>query len=240
VLPPGGEGKFGYSESYPPKAGGAGVLAEVNGFHWQFESTDNLAADQKMPTQEGRAGPVLLIAKPLRRFRILNVRKDEVESGKPPLYVASVQLLAEHDTMRGSGKEALEYWTQKAGNVKEGTAIIAKQPAIVFESVDSHRVVAEMPTGVTVIAAGPPVVVEGYMMVPIAPTGAVELTLFRERIASGTLALPTEDDLTSTLLNLGKDPQSAPQPWHSRGRRKRNNRSGFLPVYRHSEGRDNK
>lgn len=68
------------------------------------------------------------------------------------------------------------------------------------------KAVTSVPYGVAVVAAGPPRVVEGYLMVPIVPSGAVELTLFRELTADGEAEVPTEEELRAALLNFGKEP----------------------------------
>jgi len=197
-FPPVGGGKFGYSEEYPPRTGGAGVVAEVEGFRWD--------SDGENEPSEKQDGPVLLSALAAKRFRILAVRDEEVVRDMPPLYVAHVQLLEERDTMRGPGKEALKYWQSRTHNVKAGTALVAKQTAPVFESLESWRASGEVPAGVLVIAAGPPTVVAGYLMVPIVPSGAVELTLFRDRTPGDALSLPSEEELKAVILNIGAGP----------------------------------
>lgn len=212
VFPPAGQGKFGYAEAYPPKAGGAGVLAQVEEFKWAPAGGQGQGGQE-----EGQVA--LLNARGARRFRILAVRQETVVEEKPQLYVAHVQLLEDRDLARGTGRESWDYWTQPASSssagpgperaktVKAGTALVARQAAAVFEAMESWRVVAQVPAGVAVVAAGPPRMVEGYLMVPIMPSGAVELTLFRElSMDSEGPPMPTEQDLRRTLLNLGKEP----------------------------------
>lgn len=219
VFPPTGPGKFGYAEVYPPRPGGAGVLAQVEEFRW---STTGAAAGGN-----GTSQAALLSARGARRFRILAVSEEEVVPTKPPLYVAHVQLLEDRDTSRGPLAEAWDYWSrpiptpagvvaeedlpgqgqQRAKTVKAGTALVARLGAPVFESPESWNVVAQVPVGVAVVAAGIPRVVEGYLMVPIVPSGAVELTLFRELTSGGEDDVPTERELRATLLNLGRVPE---------------------------------
>lgn len=227
VLPPAGQGKFGYAETFPPKKGTAGVLAHVEQYRWS--SSGQQRTDQDV---------ALLSARAARRFRILSVRAEEVEPKKPPLFVAHVQLLEDRDVARGPGAEGMAYWSQPAGPpgasaaggvvgadgsaggaagaggalppprkradaVAAGTALVARLGAPVFESPESWQAVAQVPAGVAVVAAGPPRVVEGYLMVPIVPSGAVELTLFRELAADGgDTPVPTEEELRATLLTL--------------------------------------
>jgi len=198
VLPPAADGKFGYAESYPPKVGQAGVLAQIEQYRW----TD----DNERPT-------VLLSARAQRRFRILEVKSQDVSGGpKQPLYVASIQLLDDRDTKRGVGIESLDYWTgefegkRRADDIKHGTALIAHLGAPIFQSMESWSVVSQVPAGGAVVAAGPPKMVEGYLMVPLVPEGAVELPLFREPRAAG--GIPSEKELRAALRDMEVDPSS--------------------------------
>lgn len=210
VLPPAGEGKFGYAETYPPKAGSGGVLVQVEQFRW----------DPPNPRQDRTTA--ILITRAARRFRVLGVREDEVQAGESPLFVAHVQLLEDRDVARGPGAEGLDYWSRptatgepgrkRADLVKAGTTLVARMGAPVFESPESWQAVTSVPYGVAVVAAGPPRVVEGYLMVPIVPSGAVELTLFRELTADGEAEVPTEEELRAALLNFGKAPSSGAAP----------------------------
>lgn len=221
VFPPEGEGKFGYAEAYPPRPGASGVLAQVEEFKW----SGGAALGAVLGAEDAKAA--LCTARGARRFRILSVKEEEVDGpSKPPLYVAHVQLLEDRDTARGPGREAWSYWTRsvpgvsddgetkeqpRAKVVKAGTAIVARLGAPVFESPFSWNVVATVPAGVAVVAAGPPRMVEGYLMVPIVPSGAVELTLFRELVSDGEANVPTEQELRQTLLNLGRVPKEFAQ-----------------------------
>eukprot|EP00928_Gymnodinium_smaydae_P035140 TRINITY_DN24787_c0_g1_i1.p1 TRINITY_DN24787_c0_g1~~TRINITY_DN24787_c0_g1_i1.p1 ORF type:complete len:298 (+),score=77.36 TRINITY_DN24787_c0_g1_i1:56-895(+) len=230
VLPPRGAGKFGYAEGYPPRAGGTGVLAEVEDYRWGGKEQLASAAGSMVGGGGGLPeGQVLLSARDGGRFRILSVRQEEIVSGSPPLYLAHVQLLHPGDLQRGPAREALDYWASRAGSVRPGVALTAKQAAPVFESVESWREVGEVPAGVLVVAAGPPVVVEGYLMVPIAPSGAVELSLFRDRTPGDALSLPSAAEVKAALLNIGAEPQvprGAPDEAEGRGRRQRRRRGG--------------
>lgn len=226
VCPPSGAGNFGYAENYPPKVGSSGVLAQIEKYAWEGAPDANQTA--------------LIKSHAAKRFRILSVREEKVNESKAPLYVARVQLLTERDTSRGPGVEAMKYWSQgvdgqslearpetspkeRKENVKSGTPLVAKLNAPVFDSTTSWQVVAQVPLGVAVVAAGPPTVVDGYLMVPIVPSGAVELTLFRELTPSTgdeTEEVCTEDDLRAALLDMGR----LPERWNGaspRGGRKR-------------------
>ncbi|CAL1163086.1 unnamed protein product [Cladocopium goreaui] len=76
-------------------------------------------------------------------------------------------------------------------------------PAPVFESPESWRIIGQVPTGVRVIAMDLPRVVEGYLMVPIVPSGAVELTLFREpERPMPEVQLPDADALKAAIDGL--------------------------------------
>lgn len=233
VLPPGGDGNFGYAEKYPPRAGKSGVLARVEQHKWEGDD---------VPGQDpATATAVRLSARAAKRFRILSVRAQEVEPSKPPLFLAHVQLLHNRDTARGAGVEAWNYWTSRARSssagrleqptaesseqirarsVTNGTALVAKLGAPVFESCESWHVVAQVPDGVAVVAGGPPRMVEGYLMVPIVPSGAVELTLFRE-LNPGNVedCVPTEEDLRAALLNMAAPEALQPEPTDARGRK---------------------
>lgn len=239
VLPPKGDGKFGYAEAYPPREGGAGILAQVENYRWDSGGSGGSGERQGgWQSAEAPGEVAYLSAIAARRFRILKVRPQEVAPSKAPLFVAHVQLLEDRDSARGAGLEAWDYWTRpapsasategtdseagegvqsaegasspsglRARSVKAGTALVARLGAPVFESPESWRAVAQVPAGVAVVAAGAPRVVEGYLMVPIVPSGAVELTLFRELGRDGEAGVPTERELRAALLNLGKEPQ---------------------------------
>jgi len=208
VLPPNGDGKFGYSDEYPPRAGGSGMLAQTEGFRW---TSSGKPIDSDVQLSSDEADSVLLSASAATRFRILAVRAQEVASEKPPLYVAHVQLLEDRDTLRRADQKALGYWESRWKDVQQGTALIAKQGAPVYESIDAWRVSGEVPAGVLVIAGGPPRLIAGYMMVPIVPSGAIELALFRDQkdqAPGDTMPLPTGEDIQAALLNMGKEVQS--------------------------------
>lgn len=226
VFPPAGDGKFGYAEAYPPEAGSTGVLAKIEQFRWESGSRpEGIGGNEPQDI-------AMLSARAARRFRVLAVSKEEIAPSKPPLFVAHVQLLEDRDVARGSGAEAWNYWMHRSAHdgeskavhssqaddpgmlraktVKAGTALVAKLGAPVFESPESWHAVAQVPAGIAVIAAGEPRVVEGYLMVPIVPSGAVELTLFREMSPDGQASMPSEAELRSTLLKLGEAaPESA-------------------------------
>lgn len=221
VLPNNGDGSFGYSETYPPKVGGSGVLARVEQFRWEPEGPPSKAA-----VAGGNAGghTALIHAAASRRFRILSHREEEVVVGKPPLYVAHVQLIEDRDVARPwrrpssavSATDAWTYWTapapgqeeQRLARVQAGAPLTARQRTLVFESQDSWRASGSIEKGEGVVAAGPPSMVEGYLMVPIMPTGAVELTLFREHPPPGEAGedIPSEQQLRAALLNMGAAP----------------------------------
>jgi len=218
VFPPAGDRRFGYAETYPPKVGTAGVLAQVEDFRWADVGGGSA---QQMGQEQRQQQVALMSARAARRFRILAVWQEEIAPSKPPLFLANVQLLEDRDVARGPGRDAWDYWArpvggtgegaglQRANTVKPGTALVARLGAPVFEALDSWTVVAQVPLGVAVVAAGPPRMVEGYLMVPIVPSGAVELTLFRELTTDGEAGLPSEQELRATLLNLEKGPAAS-------------------------------
>ncbi|CAE7663911.1 unnamed protein product, partial [Symbiodinium sp. CCMP2456] len=173
--------QFGYAESYPPREGTSGVLALVEDFRWIGEESEHHVPGY------GSGSQVQLLSASGGRFRILKTSKETVDGLE--LYRAHVQLFAERDLTRGAGAEAMAYWNDKtagpeegsrATSVKPGSHLVAYVDAPVFESPESWRCVGEVPAGVRVIAMGSPRFVEGYLMVPIVPSGAVRLTLFRE------------------------------------------------------------
>merc|ERR1712187_781624 len=78
------------------------------------------------------------------------------------------------------GEDAARYWQDKAMAVKEGTTLVAKHIAPIFESPTSHTEIGVVPAGGKVVAKGAPELDQGgYLIVPISPRGAVELLLFR-------------------------------------------------------------
>lgn len=198
ILPPTGQGSnFGYSESYPPRPGSSGMLASIDEFSWQ-------------DTAESQ---VVLMAKGMRRFRVLSLRAEEICKRQAPLYVAHVQLLEERDVARVSSwtaqREAVGQGDPTSSDeaaVPAGTYLVASMAAPVYESPESWRVIGKIPAGVGVISAGPPEVVEGYTMIPIAPSGAVELTLFHNPSSKGAnvLELPKETAIRQVLRNIGQ------------------------------------
>jgi len=177
VLPPKGDGQFGYSENYPPKVGGAGVLAKVEEFEY-------ISGIEK--------GHVMVKAWGARRFRLLALSDIAVGAEEPPLILAHVQLLDNRDVVRSPGMEGWAYWSldipsennaevgPRSARVKVGSSLVAQREVHVFKTVDSWTCTYNIPSGNVVVAAGPPKLVGGHLMVPILPSGAVELILFRE------------------------------------------------------------
>eukprot|EP00434_Breviolum_minutum_P037894 symbB.v1.2.033602.t1/scaffold4196.1/size83517/10 len=180
LLPPSGDARFGYAESYPPRERTAGVLVNIEDHRWINEGHEEFVAGYGSDPQ------VQVLANANGRFRILKARREQRDG--IDLYYANVQLLSERDLQRGPGAEAMSYWSEevsegspeRASQVKAGTHLLAMVAAPVFESPESWRVIGQVPEGIRVIAMDVPRVVEGYLMVPIVPSGAVELTLFRE------------------------------------------------------------
>eukprot|EP00439_Symbiodinium_sp_Y106_P060457 s1995_g8.t3 len=124
---------------------------------------------ESYPPREGTAGaPVLSLPASL----IAELPGKETEDG--------VELYRAHAMAYWSDKTAGPEDGSRATSVKPGSHLVAYVNAPVFESPESWRCVGEVPAGVRVIAMGSPRVVEGYLMVPIVPSGAVRLTLFRE------------------------------------------------------------
>lgn len=101
VLPPRGQGRFGYLQGHTAIAGGAGTLAQIEQFSWTG------------PGNEEGSGPVVVVAREAHRFRILAARSEAVAASKPPLSLAHVQLLTDRDLLRGSARDAWNYWMQE-------------------------------------------------------------------------------------------------------------------------------
>ncbi|CAL1135490.1 unnamed protein product, partial [Cladocopium goreaui] len=211
LLPPSADARsaarFGYAESYPPRERSAGVLANIEDHRWIEEGHEEFVAGYGSDPQ------VQVLANNGGRFRILKVREEHRDG--IDLYYAHVQLLSERDLQRGCGAEAMRYWAEevskgsspagdsRASQVKSGTHLLAMVPAPVFESPESWRIIGQVPTGVRVIAMDLPRVVEGYLMVPIVPSGAVELTLFREPEGPmPEVQLPDADALKAAIDGL--------------------------------------
>lgn len=196
VLPPDGDGKFGFVEG-ALRAGGPGIVATVQDFQW---SADKSA--------------VAVRSQGSRRFRILGVKEHEIETGHPPLLLGKVQLLADQDLLRGPAIEGFNFWTAKdesagsrASQLKPGDCLTAVQGVPVFESMESWTATHSIAKGVMVVVDGPPRFVQGYLMVPIVPSGAVELTMFRQTSANHAMATTSETELRAALksfdTNLG-------------------------------------
>merc|ERR1712217_473488 len=86
------------------------------------------------------------------------------------------------DTMEAKalGEDAGRYWQSRAVRVKEGTTLVAQHVAPIFQSITSHSEIGVVPAGGKVVAQGPAEMDPGgYLCVPIAPRGVVELLLFR-------------------------------------------------------------
>ena len=99
----------------------------------------------------------------------------------------------------------------RSAGVIDGTSLVAKRGAAVFESPESWKSTHSIPAGHIVVAAGPPRTVQGYLMVPIVPSGAVELTLFREMSANDEPDIPSEGDSESALKNFDRRMDTKPR-----------------------------
>jgi len=211
VLPPIGQGRFGYADKSDPGKGNVGILAQVEGYRWESEDQNEIPG-RIIGEPDALCHPtaVVITARAEVRFRILNTQPHEVESGESPLYTAHIQQLANRDVARGDKQEACIYWSSKMQDVKEGTALVARQQATVYESVDSLRVVSHVPAGVIVISAGTvTTTTEGCTLVPIAPSGAVELTHFRTRVpGQDTLVTPTEEEVRQAIMAINAESQT--------------------------------
>eukprot|EP00435_Cladocopium_sp_Y103_P027014 s1175_g6.t1 len=167
LLPPSGDARFGYAESYPPRERTAGVLANIEDHRWIEQGHEEFVAGYGSDPQ------VQVLANHGGRFRILKAwgeHRDGID-----LYYAHIQLLAERDLQRGPGADAMRYWAEevskgsspagdsRASQVKSGTHLLAMVPAPVFESPESWRIIGQVPTGVRVIAMDVPRVVEGCL-----------------------------------------------------------------------------
>lgn len=211
VLPPIGSGRFGYAEKSDPEKGNVGILAQVEGYRWESDDQDEISGRiLGEPNALNQPTAVVISARAEVKFRVLSTQPHEVESGESPLYTAHIQQLANRDLARGDKQASCIYWSSKMHEVKEGTALIARQQATVYESVDNWRVVSHVPAGVVVISAGPVTMTEGHTMVPIAPSGAVELTNFRTRVpGQDTLVTPTEEEVKHAIMTITAESQSA-------------------------------
>ncbi|CAK8986170.1 Hypothetical protein SCF082_LOCUS439 [Durusdinium trenchii] len=205
LLPPRGDARFGYAESYPPRERTSGVLANIEDHRWVDEGHEEFVQGY------GSGSQVQLLANAQHRFRILKARKEQQEG--VDLYYANVQLMTERDLQRGLGLEAVAYWQEESSqgsdsralSVKAGTHLVAIVTAAVFETAESWRVIGQVPEGIRVIAMDVPRVVEGYLMVPIIPSGAVELTLFREAAQPGSGEVPEVQLPDETVLKAALD-----------------------------------
>merc|ERR1712150_57709 len=98
----------------------------------------------------------------------------------------------------------------------------------VFESMESWKSGHPIPAGGTVVTADMPQVVQGYLMVPILPSGAVELALFREVAASEEVCLSTDTALQLAAAGKTKPNVDADSQHPVRGRKHRYAFSGRI------------
>merc|ERR1712072_58729 len=73
--------------------------------------------------------------------------------------------------------------------------VVKDDDSDVFESCESHHVVRTLPAGYVVCGDGPPKEVEGYVMLPIKPNGAMELSLLTKGCGCDTAAEESPKDL---------------------------------------------
>jgi len=66
--------------------------------------------------------------------------------------------------------------------IEEGTVLVCKEDLEVFEDVFSWHSISDFPLGSVVVAAGPPVAHDGFLMVPIKPSGAIEAGSLRKAL----------------------------------------------------------
>lgn len=100
------------------------------------------------------------------------------------------------------------YWLTKVGEVVSGTTLVAQRDASIFESLESAEANGQVRAGKRIVAAGCPQVYEGYIIVPIAPCGAVELIAFRI-VEESELRLESEQQRQKTTAPADARP-SAP------------------------------
>eukprot|EP00913_Durusdinium_trenchii_P020917 g19653.t1 len=183
-----------------------------------FEPRFVEVASKLLPPRYGSGSQVQLLANAQHRFRILKARKEQQEG--VDLYYANVQLMTERDLQRGLGLEAVAYWQEESSqgsdsralSVKAGTHLVAIVTAAVFETAESWRVIGQVPEGIRVIAMDVPRVVEGYLMVPIIPSGAVELTLFREAAQPGSGEVEVQLPDETVLKELARRQRQSAEP----------------------------
>lgn len=60
------------------------------------------------------------------------------------------------------------------GVIMDGATLVANQDAAIFNSIQSWKKIGDVPAAGLVIASGPPEEVDGYIMVPVKPSGAVQ------------------------------------------------------------------
>eukprot|EP00403_Amphidinium_massartii_P016539 CAMPEP_0178421092 /NCGR_PEP_ID=MMETSP0689_2-20121128/26471_1 /TAXON_ID=160604 /ORGANISM="Amphidinium massartii, Strain CS-259" /LENGTH=953 /DNA_ID=CAMNT_0020042597 /DNA_START=133 /DNA_END=2994 /DNA_ORIENTATION=+ len=73
-----------------------------------------------------------------------------------------------------------------AGVIKEGTQLVVLEEGPIFESPSSYETIGEATVGKTLVAAGPPVDVEGYSMVPLRPSGTIERRIVKVSAPAAT------------------------------------------------------
>ncbi|CAJ1449903.1 unnamed protein product [Effrenium voratum] len=206
LLAPGGSRRFGYAETFPPREHTSGVVADIQDHRWVDETCEEFVPGF------GSRPQAQLLAAGAGRFRILKMRTEDRDG--MDLYYANVQTMSERDLQRGFGVEALAYWEEsredspRASSVKPGSHLVAMVAAAVFESPESWRVVGQVPAGVRVIVMDVPRMVEGYLMVPIVPSGAVEMPLFREpeKFDGQEVSLPNEEEMKAAIDRLQRPP----------------------------------
>lgn len=119
---------------------------------------------------------------------------------------------------------AIDFMNFTVAVAEDGTSLVALEDEPIYESVTSWEEIGTVVAGQSVAAAGPPVLVDSYEMVPIRPKGAVEYAAFKLQAAANVIdkrkdvkvqvgpAKPTQEELarqikSQTATRARKSPQ---------------------------------
>lgn len=132
--------------------------------------------------------------------------------------------------------------TASISGISKNVILVVIEEGTVFASTDSSDEISEIYEGAFLVAAGPPVDIDGYDMVPLQPCGSVELRIVKRMLASDSsvvVAAPVEvaaevpvvktaikagkqaveEDLDELLNEFGLTPQPAAKSPKKKGKK---------------------
>lgn len=100
----------------------------------------------------------------------------------PPVAAPPLTTAAPPSTRAPDSFELLDHLrVKKSSNleIRDGTLGVARSSGPIFASVTSWKQIGKLEEGQMIVAAGPPEIADGYLLLPIKPRGAVEVVLLK-------------------------------------------------------------